>query len=220
MASEAQDSHRKHRRASSSDDEAEKSSKRHKHRHHHRHHRHRHGSKKREGDVKPAVDDIEAPLAAVLLSSSGANSSRPDEDVEEGEILEEEGVGGHDDGVLKTTAGSDAESGEIEALGVRDQSDNRNLVCSECPVLSSGFSLVGPLLAVWSLKRVWNLEIRIFNCFWVVFMNSLIDWFSNLYSFSFSFRLLGIQIVETFGNVFNCCSVDKISLPFYAFWTV
>ncbi|VVA17945.1 PREDICTED: serine/threonine-kinase prpf4B isoform [Prunus dulcis] len=75
MASEAQDSHCKHSRASSSDDEAEKSSKRHKNRHHHRHHRHRHGSKKREGNIKPAVDDIEAPLAAVLLSFQCENSS-------------------------------------------------------------------------------------------------------------------------------------------------
>lgn len=151
MASDDQDSRRKHRRAPSSDDEAEKSSKRHKHRHHHRHHRHRHSSKKREEESAVAVEDVEAPPPPVMLSSSGANSSRPAEDVEEGEILDEDGVGGRDDAALTTKADSGAESGEIEAPGVRDHSDNRNLVCSDCPYLFY-FSLIVPLLVVWSLK--------------------------------------------------------------------
>ena len=144
MTSDAQDSHRKHRGASSVDEEAvEKSSKRHKHRHH-RHHRHRHGSKKREEETKAVVDDVEAPPPPpVELYDSGVNGSMPVEDVEEGEILDEEGVGGRDDGV------SSAESGEIEAPGVGDHSNKRNLVCSDFPLFSSDFSLiVVPLVAV------------------------------------------------------------------------
>ncbi|KAM0964680.1 hypothetical protein ACFX2C_020699 [Malus domestica] len=123
MTSDAQDSHRKHRGASSDDEEAvEKSSKRHKHRHHRRHHRHRHGSKKREEETKAVVDDVEAPPPPpVELYDSGVNGSMPVEDVEEGEILDEEGVGGRDDGV------SNAESGEIETPGVGDHSNKRNL---------------------------------------------------------------------------------------------
>lgn len=167
MASDDQESRRKHRRAPSSDDEAEKSSKRHKHRHHHRHHRHRHSSKKREEESAVAVEDVEAPPPPVMLSSSGANSSRPAEDVEEGEILDEDGVGGRDDAALKAKADSGAESGEIEAPGVHDYSDKRNLVCSDCPYLSY-FSLIVPLLAVWSLKffeeEKWGyFTIRIFH---------------------------------------------------------
>ncbi|KAK9903813.1 hypothetical protein M0R45_000920 [Rubus argutus] len=127
MASDDQESRRKHRRAPSSDDEAEKSSKRHKHRHHHRHHRHRHSSKKREEESAVAVEDVEAPPPPVMLSSSGAINSWPAEDVEEGEILDEDGVGGRDDAALKAKADSGAESGEIEAPGVRDHADKRNL---------------------------------------------------------------------------------------------
>ncbi|EOY02096.1 hypothetical protein QUC31_013454 [Theobroma cacao] len=81
MASDTPDSHRrKHRRSPSDDEEIDKSSKRHKHRHHkHRHHRHR--SKKHEDEGKDGVEDP-LPLPPSV--------PRPDDDVEEGEILDEE----------------------------------------------------------------------------------------------------------------------------------
>ncbi|PON94447.1 Serine/threonine protein kinase [Trema orientale] len=125
MASDAQGSH-KHRRSPSDDDAAaDKSSKRHKHRHHHRSHRHRHGSRKRGEERKSAAaDDNGAPSPPPPPPSSAIDNYRPDDDVEEGEILDEEGGL---EGVAKKKAESDAESGEIEAAGVRDQSDERNL---------------------------------------------------------------------------------------------
>lgn len=127
---EALDSDRKHRRSSSSDEVAEKSSKRHKHRHHHRH-RHRHSSRKREEESKLVGKDIEAPQLSVPCPTAASNS-RPDDDVEEGEILDEEGGGG-DEVVAKKKTSSGAESGEIVSIGVGDQFDKRNLVCSNCP---------------------------------------------------------------------------------------
>ncbi|KAL5761438.1 hypothetical protein ACOSP7_017702 [Xanthoceras sorbifolium] len=113
MASDTQqkDSHRKHRR-STSDDEAEKSSKRHKHRHHH-HHRHRHHrSRKHEEESNHGVDVI----AHLDSSISVANDSyRIDDDVEEGEILEEENI-----------EAKRSESGELEPSVFRDGTDSRN----------------------------------------------------------------------------------------------
>ncbi|KAL9423390.1 hypothetical protein AB3S75_035475 [Citrus x aurantiifolia] len=108
MASDAQqqDSHRKNRR-SASDDEAEKSSKRHKHRHHHHRHRH-HRSKKHENETKNGGEDIAPPVL-------DNNSVRIDDDVEEGEILDEDN--------LETKK---FESGEIQAVGLRDGVNSRN----------------------------------------------------------------------------------------------
>ncbi|CAK7326550.1 unnamed protein product [Dovyalis caffra] len=91
MASDSDASRRKHRR-SSSDDEVEKSSKRHKHRHHH-HRRHRHRSKKHGEDTK--LCDEEITPANLPPPVPVANNNRAD-DVEEGEILEEEGSVGVD----------------------------------------------------------------------------------------------------------------------------
>lgn len=75
------ESRRKHRRSSpSADEEAERASKRHKHRHHRRSHRSRkHGehTKRRGHEV-----DSTPPAAAPILT--------PGDDLEEGEILEEE----------------------------------------------------------------------------------------------------------------------------------
>ncbi|EXB94180.1 Serine/threonine-protein kinase PRP4-like protein [Morus notabilis] len=119
MAGDAQDSHKHHR--SPSDDDTDKSSKRHKHRHHHRHrhHHHRHSSRKRDEEIEAPSPPPAPPYAA--------QNSLPDDDVEEGEILDEEGFGGGLDGIPKKKSESDAESGEIEASGVRDHSDKRNL---------------------------------------------------------------------------------------------
>lgn len=123
MASESHDSRRKHRRSSSDDDEAEKSSKRHKHRHHH--HRHRHRSKKHDEESKPEGEDTNpTPLPLPTV----ANNSRLEDDVEEGEILEDEGFGGGE--IAKKKFESDDEAGEIAAVHVRDESDKLNLVCS------------------------------------------------------------------------------------------
>ena len=127
MASESHDSRRKHRRSSSDDDEAEKSSKRHKHRHHH--HRHRHRSKKHDEESKPEGEDINPThLPLPLPLPPVANNSRLEDDVEEGEILEDEGFGGGE--IAKKKFESDDEAGEIAAVHVRDESDKPNLVCS------------------------------------------------------------------------------------------
>lgn len=105
-----QDTQRKHRR-STSDDEAEKSSKRHKHRHHHHRHRH-HRSRKHEDETSHGGDDV-APSLPVI------NSCRIDDDVEEGEILEEDN--------FETKK---LDSSEIKA-DLLDGVDSRIPVCSD-----------------------------------------------------------------------------------------
>ncbi|KAI4357838.1 hypothetical protein L6164_001761 [Bauhinia variegata] len=115
MVTDAEGSRRKHRR-SSSPEEVERSSKRHKHRHHgHRHHRHRHGSTKYEEEI---IRDDET-VATVATSNSVVDSRldkhRPEEDLEEGEILEEE-VGE----IGKKHIEPDADSGEIQVTRDRD----------------------------------------------------------------------------------------------------
>ncbi|XP_034902675.1 uncharacterized protein [Populus alba] len=93
MASDSDASRRKHR-GSSSDEEVEKSSKRQKHRHHHhRHHRHR--SKKHGGDTKQGGEEIAPPTLPPPVPVAYGDRADND-DVEEGEILEEEGFGGVD----------------------------------------------------------------------------------------------------------------------------
>ncbi|XP_028768199.1 serine/threonine-protein kinase prpf4B isoform X1 [Neltuma alba] len=127
MASDAHGSRHKHRR-SSSPEEVERSSKRHKHRHHgHRHHRHRHASRKHEEEHELDAETVNKVPSPTL----GPESDRPDDDVEEGEILEEEGPGGRDGEIGKKHTESDAESGEIMATGGRGiRSDNSNPVPS------------------------------------------------------------------------------------------
>lgn len=140
MASDTQDSKRKHRR--SSDDDADDSSKRRKHRHHHHHHRrHRHSSRKHEaegggkheaeGEGKHETEDFVAPQsphpAATVVAVVPSSNWRPDYDMEEGEIVEEEGFGVDSD-AIETKNDSDAESGEIKAPEVRDVCDVQSLV--------------------------------------------------------------------------------------------
>ena len=113
MASDAQES-QKNRRSPSDDDDAEKTSKRHKHRHHHR--RHRLGSRKQGDETKPIADETDA-------SSPPPLATRPHEDVEEGEILDDDAF----DGIsTNNTPQYDAHSATV-----LDQSHNPNLVCSD-----------------------------------------------------------------------------------------
>ncbi|XP_038720820.1 serine/threonine-protein kinase prpf4B-like isoform X2 [Tripterygium wilfordii] len=86
MASDNDNSRRKHRRSASGVEEVEESSKRHKHRH--SRHRHRHSSKKHKEERKDDTNDISPPPTVVPL----AIGSRADDDVEEGEILEDEAL--------------------------------------------------------------------------------------------------------------------------------
>ncbi|KAF2575644.1 hypothetical protein F2Q70_00002517 [Brassica cretica] len=103
--------HRKHHRSSSPSDEADKSSKRHKHRHHKRHHRrhHRHHRDKKREDETELMD-----VTPIGVSHGG------EDDVEEGEILDEEGLAN------VKTPDSDDESGEIKS----GQFQGYHLVCS------------------------------------------------------------------------------------------
>lgn len=82
------DSRRKHRRSPSPDDH-DKSSKRHKHRHRHRHH----SSKKR--------DEEEIQFVAETVDSVKINHL-PADDVEEGEILDDEPFEVKDDTDLRS----------------------------------------------------------------------------------------------------------------------
>lgn len=122
MASDTTDSHRrKHRRSPSDEEETDKSSKRHKHRHHkHRHHRHR--SKKHEDEARDSGED---PLPPPSIP-------RPDDDVEEGEILDEEPTAeikadqsrdGRD--VSDPGAGENSNSVDEQVRGIGDKSEDR-----------------------------------------------------------------------------------------------
>ncbi|WJZ94352.1 hypothetical protein VitviT2T_013223 [Vitis vinifera] len=104
MVSDTLDSKREHRR--SSDNDAEDSSKRRKHRRHRHHHCPRHSSWKHEaegggkheveGDEEHAAEDFVAlpsPQPAVIVVAVVSSSNwKPEYDVEEGEIVEEEGL--------------------------------------------------------------------------------------------------------------------------------
>ncbi|XP_042482834.1 serine/threonine-protein kinase prpf4B-like isoform X2 [Macadamia integrifolia] len=124
MAADELDTRKKHRR--SPDEGAEEGSKRRKHSHksrssssHHRR-RHRHRSSKHDNDSKYEEDET---ASAVAPSSN----SRPDDEKEEGEILEEEedlGVGHKE--VSKNKMDSDVESGEIKPDEVVGISNNRD----------------------------------------------------------------------------------------------
>ncbi|KAJ4710539.1 hypothetical protein OWV82_016712 [Melia azedarach] len=103
MATDTHQEYRRKHHRSTSDDEPEKSSKRHKHRHHrHRHHR----TRKHEDETKHGGDDIPSHVPANV-------SSRVDDDVEEGEILDEDNL----------------ETKKLESV---DADDSRNPVCSDC----------------------------------------------------------------------------------------
>lgn len=120
MATDGHDSRRKHHRSSSPED-LDKSSKRHKHRHHHRH---RHGTKRRDEEIHHdagIVATIPSPSPPPILAP---HSHLPDDDVEEGEILDDETF----DGVVgKKQLESDAEPGEIEVKADRDLRSDKKI---------------------------------------------------------------------------------------------
>lgn len=128
MATDHHDhSRRKHRRHT--DDESEEPSKRHKHHRRHRHHRHRKHNEsetKRDADEKTKLSPLPAPTAAVDVVSNG--NWRPDYDMEEGEILEE------DEALIvregKKIEASDGESGEFTAAVATSV---KNTVCYNYP---------------------------------------------------------------------------------------
>lgn len=134
MTSEQQEpSRRKHRRTSG--DESEEPSKRRKHRHHHRHHRrHHHSSRKhetnREEEEETKLEDgtkHDTTLHPHPLPESNSNW-RPDyDDMEEGEIVEDEGFAAD---IEKRKTNSDVESGEINAIEVHREFDKHNMVGS------------------------------------------------------------------------------------------
>lgn len=94
-------------------------------------------------------EDVEAPSSPVPPPSAISNS-RPDDDVEEGEILDEEGFGGGGGVIPKKKANL---SGEIEAVGVADQFEKRNLVCSDLPLCDLIIFRCAYLFSVWSLRK-------------------------------------------------------------------
>ncbi|OVA05004.1 Protein kinase domain [Macleaya cordata] len=132
MAGDESDVQRKHHR--SPEDEVEEDSKRRKHSHrrsshrHHHHHHHRHRSSKHDHEKTKQEGEEDGDLAPqnppLVIPSS---NSRPDDDKEEGEILDEEDFGVADGKLAKKKSDSDVESGEIESDEADDKSDNRNL---------------------------------------------------------------------------------------------
>ncbi|KAG8366596.1 hypothetical protein BUALT_Bualt17G0096300 [Buddleja alternifolia] len=141
MASDSSEpTRRKHRRSSSPDD-AEERSKRRKHRHHRRHHRHRSSKNKEKTTVIPEEeleggkiggieveatklenngDDCGGAVGGVSVSS-GLGFVGVNYDMEEGEIVEDDGglvdCDNEDLGKSKKITHSDVESGEIEMNG-------------------------------------------------------------------------------------------------------
>ncbi|KAF8100891.1 hypothetical protein N665_0214s0051 [Sinapis alba] len=100
--------HRKHHRSSSPPEEADKSSKRHKHRHHkhhHRRHRRHHRDKKHDDEIPSGGDETELMMDVTPVGVSNGG----EDEVEEGEILDEEGLAN------VKAPDSDGESGEIKS---------------------------------------------------------------------------------------------------------
>ncbi|GAU14849.1 hypothetical protein TSUD_50610 [Trifolium subterraneum] len=107
MPSDAHDSRRKHRRSSSPDDH-DKSSKRHKHRHHH--HRHRHGNKKRDEEIQFDDETVATVPSPSPPPIPALRNDLNEDDVEEGEILDDE-----------------VEAGEIEVKEDRDLRSDKKI---------------------------------------------------------------------------------------------
>ncbi|VVA91202.1 unnamed protein product [Arabis nemorensis] len=88
--------HRKHRRSSSPSDEVAKPSKRHKHRHHKHHSRHRHchhRDKKHDEEIRYGDDETTSEIVSPSLKDAAGVGNGGEPDMEEGEILGEEGIG-------------------------------------------------------------------------------------------------------------------------------
>ncbi|XP_010263441.1 PREDICTED: serine/threonine-protein kinase prpf4B-like isoform X2 [Nelumbo nucifera] len=129
MAGDEAETLKRHRRSPDEGTEGVSKRRKHSHRHHHSssggsHHRHhrRHCCNKSDNNSKHEEGDFTWPIAIVP-----ASNSCPDDEKEEGEILEEEEEGYQigDVAIVKKKTDSDIESGEIEPEEVADRSDNR-----------------------------------------------------------------------------------------------
>ncbi|CAI9785362.1 unnamed protein product [Fraxinus pennsylvanica] len=146
MASDSGEPTRRNHRRSVSTEDSEEPSKRRKHHRHHRHRHHRHRSKKeteetfKKADEKlegGGIDEIQVEerklegdvmkngdegAVGEVLGSTGVGFVDVDYDMEEGEIVEDEGLNDNGDGYFgkQKKLDSDVESGEIET----DRHDN------------------------------------------------------------------------------------------------
>ncbi|KAL6969827.1 non-specific serine,threonine protein kinase [Sarracenia purpurea var. burkii] len=142
MASDSLEPTRRKHQCSSPGDGAEEPSKRRKHRNrhhrHHHHHHHRHSSRKHGGheakrkevvlveDESKRLEEEEVALRCQppLLSRSISSNSRPNyDDMEEGEIVEDEDFGSGDADFAKKITDCVVKSVEIKAAEVRCESD-------------------------------------------------------------------------------------------------
>lgn len=128
MTSDSQDSRRKHRR-SPSDDDSPEDSKRHKHRHHRRRHRHHHRhSSKRRDEEKNKADEIEGDLEGMreIVVPPPA-----DYDMEEGEIVDDEGPIIADIETANKKVDSDVESGEFKVVEGQTEFDDSYTIADD-----------------------------------------------------------------------------------------
>jgi hypothetical protein len=121
------------------------------------HHRQRNKKHEEKSEREGEGEDINLPPHVVV------NITRLDEDVEEGEVLEEEGFGGSEHETEEKRFDSDDEFGEMKSVGVQDESDKQNLVSSEssdCPSSHNYYYFSLKLLEFWllcqaELKSFW-----------------------------------------------------------------
>ncbi|KAL6974960.1 non-specific serine,threonine protein kinase, partial [Sarracenia purpurea var. burkii] len=131
MAGDSEEFTGRKQRRSSTSDESEEPSKRRKHRHH-RHHRsrkHAEEEPKREEEVE-AESKCEEKEEVVLHQNHPPIISVPRtayDDMEEGEIVEDDGFGGGHADIVNKRADSDVESGEIKAGEVLGDFHNYNM---------------------------------------------------------------------------------------------
>jgi hypothetical protein len=100
------------------------------------------------------------------------NITHLDEDVEKGEILEEEGFGGSENEIEEKRFDSDDESGEMKSVGVQDESDKKNLVLKLPPSYNNYYYF----LSFWNFGCYLQVELMLFGLLsllmghWIVFV--------------------------------------------------
>ncbi|CAA3006103.1 serine threonine- kinase prpf4B [Olea europaea subsp. europaea] len=154
MASDASETTRRNHRRSVSPEASEEPSKRRKHHRHHRHHRHHHHRHRSKKEIEVTsmkvdeelegrgIDEIQVDerklerdvmksgdkgAVGEVLVSTGTGFMGVDYDMEEGEIVEDEGLIDNGDGGDHKKLGSDIESGEIDT----ERDDNTNTEINE-----------------------------------------------------------------------------------------